>query len=187
MKDQWKTVAREELVDMPPFLRVERHEVELNDGRVLREWGWIETPDYVNVVVMDRDKRFPLFIQTKYALEGESFAPVGGYLEPGEDPLAGAQRELLEEMGMAADDWSHLSTTVVDANRGCGRAHLFLCTGGRVMQARDADDLEHQQLVRLTRGELEAVLDRGEIGVLAWAANVALALRRLDAMAEHAP
>ena len=42
-----------------------------------------------------------------------------------------------------------------------------------------ADDLEEQELLLLTRAEIEAALESGEIKVLAWAAAVAFALRRL--------
>jgi hypothetical protein len=40
-----------------------------------------------------------------------------------------------------------------------------------------ADDLEEQQLLRLSRSQLEEALDNGEFKVLAWTAGVALALR----------
>jgi len=42
----------------------------------------------------------------------------------------------------------------------------------------DADDLEEQELVLLTRPELETALARAEFKVLAWAATIALAIRQ---------
>jgi hypothetical protein len=47
------------------------------------------------------------------------------------------------------------------------------------VQSPCSDDLEEQILVDLSRAELEAALDRGEVQVLAWAATIAFALRRL--------
>jgi hypothetical protein len=44
---------------------------------------------------------------------------------------------------------------------------------------RDADDLEEQHLLHLSRVELETALDAGQFKALPWAAIVALALRRL--------
>jgi ADP-ribose pyrophosphatase len=43
-----------------------------------------------------------------------------------------------------------------------------------------ADDLEEQQLLHLSRAEIEAALAAGEFKVLAWAAVMALALQRMD-------
>src|SRR3569832_1931205 len=92
----WNVRAREVIVNQPPYLVVENHTVELPDGRVITEWAWVITPDFINVVVETDDGQLLCFRQTKYAVAGTSLAPVGGYLEPGEDPLAAAQRELLE-------------------------------------------------------------------------------------------
>jgi ADP-ribose pyrophosphatase len=93
--------------------------------------------------------------------------------------LAAAQRELLEETGYEATEWIDLGHYAVDANRGAGTAHYFLALHARHIAARDADDLEEQHLLLLTRAELEAALDACQFKALPWAAIVALALRRL--------
>ena len=43
--DSWKVLARETLVDQPPFLVVEQHTLALPDGRVIPAWQWVITPD----------------------------------------------------------------------------------------------------------------------------------------------
>jgi len=67
----------------------------------------------------------------------------------------------------------------VDGNRGAGVAYPFLATGARRVAEINADDLEEQELLLLSRAELETALDAGEFKSLPWAAAVALALRRL--------
>ena len=177
----WQTLARRRVLQAGDgrFLRVEYHTVQLPDGRTIEEWPWLDTPSFVNVVAETVEGRFLCFRQSKYAVEGISLAIPGGYLEPDEEPLAAVQRELREETGYAAEEWIFLGRFVVDGNRGNGHAHLFLARGARFTQPIDADDLEEQELVLLTRAELEAALAAGEIKVLPWAANVALALLRL--------
>jgi ADP-ribose pyrophosphatase len=177
--DSWKTLSRETVLDRGKFLRVEDHTVQLPDGRVIEQWPWIITPDFINVVAVTENDKFLCFQQVKYAVEGEVLATVGGYLEPGEEPLAAAQRELLEETGYEATEWIDLGHYAVDANRGAGTAHYFLALHARHIAARDADDLEEQHLLLLTRAELEAALDACQFKALPWAAIVALALRRL--------
>jgi ADP-ribose pyrophosphatase len=140
----WKTLSRQTILNHSRYLIVENHAVELADGRVISDWPWIITPDYINLVAVAEDSRFLFFRQTKYAVDGTSLAPVGGYLEPGEDPLAAAQRELLEETDYEAVDWTSLGAFRVDGNRGAGIAHLFLGRGALRVQEPNADDLEEQ-------------------------------------------
>jgi ADP-ribose pyrophosphatase len=137
------------------------------------------TPDYVNVVVETVDGSFLCFRQVKYSIDGPTLATVGGYLEPGEDPLVSAKRELLEETGYEADEWAELGHFAVDGNRGAGTAYLYLARRARQIAEPDADDLEEQTLLFLSRAELEAALSAGEFKLLPWVTAVALALRRL--------
>ncbi|MBN1661140.1 MAG: NUDIX hydrolase [Anaerolineae bacterium] len=169
-------MSRRQVLDLGQFLRVEVHAVELPDGRVIDDWPWAITPDYVNVVALTREGEYLLFRQTKYALDGASLAPVGGYMEPGEEPLAAARRELLEETGYEADEWISLGDYWVDANRGIARAYFFLARGAQHVAQPQSDDLEEQVLVRLARHEVLDALCAGEFKALSWAANVAIAL-----------
>lgn len=172
----WKTLSRRTILNHSRFLVVENHTVELPSGRVISEWPWLITPDYVNVLAVTEGGQFLCFRQTKYGVDGTSLAPAGGFLEPGEDPLTAAQRELLEETGCEASDWISLGHYTVDGNRGAGTAHLFLARNARRVAEANADDLEEQQLLHLSRSELETALAAGEFKVLSWAAVVALSL-----------
>ena len=178
--EKWKTLDRRTILDHGKYLTVEEHTVALPDGRVIPNWPWTIMPDFAIVIAVTERGAFLCFHQTKYGV-GETLAPVGGYIEPGEDPLKTARRELLEETGYTAEDWTGLGEYQVDGNRGAGRAYLYLAQGARCLSAPDADDLEEQRLLLLDRAELEAALDAGEFKVLAWATAVALALRHLEA------
>jgi 8-oxo-dGTP pyrophosphatase MutT (NUDIX family) len=174
----WKTLSRHTVYDQPPWLVVELHSVELPDGRVIPDWPWIKTPDYVNVVAITADGKFLCFRQNKYGTAGETLALIGGYLEPGEAPLAAARRELREETGYTAPEWIDLGHFLVDPNRGVATGHLYLARGARHVAKPASDDLEEQQLIFLSREELENALANGEFKVLAWAAAVAFALKQ---------
>jgi ADP-ribose pyrophosphatase len=176
----WETLSRKIVLNAGKYLTVESHQIQLPDGRHIDEWPWVITPDYINVAAVTASGHFLCFRQGKYAVEGSSLAVVGGYLEPGEDPLAAAQRELLEETGHIAAKWFSLGRYAVDGNRGCGHAHLFLAHDAQAVQAIDADDLEEQELLLLSRAEVEQALRAGDFKVLPWATVMALALAHLS-------
>jgi ADP-ribose pyrophosphatase len=177
----WQTRSRRSLLELRPWVTVEEHVVVLPDGSTIDGWPWLELPDYAIVVAVTDAGSFLVFRQRKYGVEGLTLSPPGGYLDPGEDAATAAGRELLEETGYEAGRWTSLGQYVVDGNRGCGMGHLYLARDARRVAEADADDLEEQELLLLSRAEVEAALLRGEFKVLSWAAAVALALVRIDA------
>lgn len=176
----WKTLSRRVAYHVKKFLTVEHHTVALPDGRIIHDWTWLVLPEYTNILARTPDGSFLCFRQTKYAFPSPILAPPGGYLEPGEQPLAGARRELLEETGYASDIWHDLGAYVIDANRGAGKAHFFLALNAVRTADPVSDDLEEQQLTLLSRRELEDHLDRHEPSMIGWVALLGLALRKLD-------
>jgi ADP-ribose pyrophosphatase len=176
ISNNWETRQKRTVLDGGRFLTVEYHTVELPDGRVIDDWAWVITPDYVNVIIIDEQGNFVLFRQTKYGIGGLSLATVGGYIEPGEEPLLAAKRETLEEIGYEAPQWASLGAYRVDPNRGAGMAYAFLATGAHKVTEPNADDLEEQELVILARDQVEEALFNGEFKAIAWANSVALSL-----------
>lgn len=175
--NSWKKIDSRTALDLSPRLVVQLHTVQLPDGQTIPDWSWIITPDYVNVLAVTDAGLFLCFLQTKYAFQGTSLAPIGGYVASGENPLDAAKRELLEEAGYASDEWLGLGTFCVDGNRGAGNAHLFLATNCRCVQQPSEPDLEDQVLQLLPRREVASALFAGQFKALSWSATVALALR----------
>jgi ADP-ribose pyrophosphatase len=177
----WKTLSRHTILDRGKFLSVENHIIELPDGRIIDDWSWIVTPDFVLVVALTPDDKFLCFRQTKYAVDGVTLAPVGGYIEPEEDPLLAARRELLEETGHEAEEWIFLGRYPVMANRGGGAGYLYLARGARRVAQPHSDDLEQQELLFLDFDEVEAAIAEAGFNVITWTACVALALLHIKA------
>jgi ADP-ribose pyrophosphatase len=164
------------------FLTVESHAVKLPNGHVIPDWAWLITPSAAIVLAVTEDNKFLCFRQTKYAVDGTTLAPVGGMLEPDEQPIDAAKRELLEEIGYTASHWVSLGNHIVDPNRGIATMHLFLALQAQKVAEPNSDDLEDQELLLLSRNEIESALQAGEFKVLAWSAVVAMALHYLNAL-----
>ena len=182
----WKTVSRKTILEHSKFLTVENHVVKLPDGKVIPDWAWLIIPSAAIILAVAEDHKFLCFRQTKYAVEGTSLAPVAGMLEPNEKPIDAAKRELLEEMGYESSDWVSLGSHILDPNRGIATMHLFLALNAKQVAEPNSDDLEDQELLFLSRDEIEKALNAGEFKILAWSAVVAISLSYLNA-SENGP
>jgi ADP-ribose pyrophosphatase len=173
---QWKTLKKTTILEFNKFLRVEQHIIELPDGKIINDWPWIIAPDFALVLPVTKQNTVLLFHQTKYAVDGTSFAPIGGYLEPGEDALGAAKRELREEMGSEAMEWIPLGSFAVNGNNGGGKGHLFLALDVSTVCKPIVDDLEDMEIVEFNIDEVEQKLFQGEVKVQGWVAMVAMGL-----------
>jgi ADP-ribose pyrophosphatase len=171
---QWKTLRKKTILDFNKFLKIEEHVIELPDGSIIDNWPWVVSPDFALVLAVTDRNTLLLFRQVKYAVNGVSFAPVGGHIEPGEDPLAAAKRELREEMGCEADEWVSLGSFPSNGNHGGGNGHLFLALKAHKACEPIIDDLEEMEPVELSIEETEQKLLQGEVKVLGWQAMNAL-------------
>ncbi len=91
------------------FLKVSRDRVQLpNDAIAFREY--IRHPGAVVVLPVFDDGRVLLERQFRYPLDRVFIEFPAGKIDPGEDHLACAKRELQEETGYTADSWQLIST-----------------------------------------------------------------------------
>jgi ADP-ribose pyrophosphatase len=172
----WKTLGSKSLLSAPPWLQVFREQVELPTGRVLDDFYRVVLPDFAMVVPFTTDGKIVMVRGYKHGLGRMNLSPPAGLIEPGEDPLATAQRELLEETGYQADEWTFLGKFVADANRQCGTMHLFVARNARLSCEQREDELEELSLEVMEPSRVISGLCNGEVGNLAGAAGASLAL-----------
>jgi ADP-ribose pyrophosphatase len=103
-----------------------------------------------------------LLHQYRYAAAGYLYEVPAGRLEPGEDPVTCAGRELREETGCHASTLSHLTTIFTTPGFTDESIHLFLATGlTRGVPALERD--EFIEVVTLPLAEALQMVERGEI------------------------
>ena len=158
----WTVLASRDLLDASPFLKVRAETVALPDGRVVESFYQVEQSDFALIFAETEDGRALLLRTYKHGARRVSLTFPAGMIAPGEDPLEGAKRELLEETGYAADEWIALGGHVMQGNhRGCV-GHMFIAKGARPVAEPDSGDLEEMRLELLTRAELIEAVARDE-------------------------
>jgi hypothetical protein len=125
----WRVLARRE-VYRNPWLRVYEDSVVRPDGQP-GIYGVVEPDDNAAIVALDDDDRVALVVEFVYPLGRELVQIPSGGVAPGEDPLAAAQRELAEETGLVAAQWTSLGRLAFSGGLSTQIGHLFLARGLR--------------------------------------------------------
>jgi ADP-ribose pyrophosphatase len=172
----WEVIARHEVADRRPWLRLWAEDVRLPDGRTIEGFLTIDAPDVAATVALTPDGQAVISRNYKHGPRRVCINLPAGYLNPGEEPLAAARRELLEETGYVADEWIALSESVESGNRGSGRTFLFLARGARRVAEPDADDLEELQIGLMPLPDLAQAVRSGEVAILSHVAAIGMAL-----------
>lgn len=94
-----------------------------------REFTVVSAPDWVNVVAVTPDDRLVLVRQFRFGIDAFSLEIPGGVIEPGEEPLAAAARELAEETGFAGRPPVLLASVHPNPAIQDNRCHLALIEG----------------------------------------------------------
>ncbi|MCP9490025.1 MAG: NUDIX hydrolase [Solirubrobacteraceae bacterium MAG38_C4-C5] len=160
------------MTDGPGFEAIERETVfegaifSVEYGRFRHDDGGEATREKVHhdgavgVVAYD-DEHLYLVRQPREAIDRSDVLelPAGRLDVEGEEPLAAAQRELAEEIGLAADSWQHATTYFSSAGFTDEQVHVFLATGLRKVDQPEVEEEERIELVRWPLVELDAAID----------------------------
>jgi ADP-ribose pyrophosphatase len=143
------------------FIKVFKDNVQLPDGSVsTREH--IAHPGAVAVLAMLDNGDLLMERQFRYAPQREFIELPAGKIDHGEDILLTAQRELLEETGYIASDWTHLTTAWPCIGYANERMEYFLARG-LTYQGRQLDDGEFLEVFELSPTDALDWIRQGKI------------------------
>jgi len=136
-------------------------------GTALREV--VDHPGAVVIVAIDAEDHVYLVRQYRHPIGRYLLELPAGALEPGEEPLAAAVRELREEVGLQAGAWTPLGSFFSSPGFADERLHAFLARELAPVPS-EPDDDEDIRVVRylLTdlRGHLEETPDAKTLAAL---------------------
>lgn len=149
------------LVYQGSFMQLRKDTVRLPNGS-LSSREYLTHPGAVAILALLDNGKLLLERQYRYPPRREFIELPAGKIDPGEDPLLTAQRELLEETGYVAEAWQHLTTAWPCIGYADERMEYYLARGLRHQGQR----LDHGEFLEVFELSLEEAMDwvrRGRI------------------------
>lgn len=162
MIGKWKTIASK-YIWQRPWLTARCDTVQLPSGTIFDEFYVLEYPTWVNIIAITEQGDFVMVEQYRHGLQGVFTELVAGVVEPGENPLDAAKRELLEESGYGGGEWELLTTLCANPSCNTNLTYSFVARGVRRMSEQHLDATEDIEVKLMTRNEVLQMLQRDEM------------------------
>ena len=152
-----------------PWISVRRDHVRLPSGVEIPDFYVSELPDWVNIIAITKEGKFIIEKQYRHGIQKVCYELCAGDVEPGEDSIAAAQRELLEETGYAGGEWSYLGTYATNASGANNYCHSFLAKNVELKASRHLESTEDIEIQLLEEKDIRELLQSNKIieGVMA--------------------
>ena len=175
MKEQFDDPLHESALDSErvfdgALLKVWRDRVRLpNGGESVREY--VRHPGAVVVVAQLPDGSLLFERQFRYPLGKALLELPAGKIDPGEEVLVTAQRELLEETGYTAGKWRHVGLVHPCVGYSNERIEIFLAEG--LQKHESGQSLDHEEFLDVFTMSLDQALAAVRSGDITDAKTVA--------------
>lgn len=132
-------------------------------GTVIDPYHVVELPDWINVLALTPEREIVLVREYRHGTAEIALELPSGTVEPGEAPLAAAQRELREETGYGGGIWRRTAFVAVNPARQNNRVSTFLALDVTPVGAPRLEASEIIETIRLPWPALVAGLAEGSL------------------------
>jgi 8-oxo-dGTP pyrophosphatase MutT (NUDIX family) len=167
----WKRLGARRGQPLPLFdVRLDRMQHPAGDREMERLV--LESVDWVNVVAFEAsgtdsaapDQRSMIMVrQYRFGVGYATLETPGGMVDPGEDSLRAAKRELLEETGFGGGSWHYLGAVEPNPAFHDNLCHHWLARDVRLQRAPQPGNGEAIRVERMSEAEVKSAVGSGEI------------------------
>lgn len=177
--EKWTIVETKHILNKK-WARVRQDTCLLPSGKVVEDYFIWEGNDFAIVFGLTNDDKVVLVRQYKHGAQNIVVELPAGLVETSDsDPQVTAARELREETGYEAEDYTHLASLFVSSAKATTVAHLYLATGLAQVASPEPDDQEAIESFCVSLPALIQMIDTGKIRDVNSIATTFLALQKL--------
>ena len=182
MRKEWEILDTEEVCNTGLFIIERLASRRIADGRESFFFR-MKSRDWVNVVPVTDEGRVILIRQFRQGIQDWTVEIPGGVLESGEEPSAGALRELREETGYLAREIRYLTAVRPNPALQDNQCHLFMALGVWHGADVDFDPDENIETMEVSLAQAWDMARTGQISNVMAAAAIAFAMGELGVLA----
>jgi ADP-ribose pyrophosphatase len=132
---KWPKIRARRTIEVSPWMSIVAREVEFARAAPTQVYHAVAQADYLSIVALTPAGKIAIVRQYRPALEAFTWELPAGLVDPGEDPIDGCRRELLEETGLTARAIHPLGEHFPCTGRLGNRIHSFFVEAGRRVAA----------------------------------------------------
>lgn len=134
------------------------------DGKIIYPYYVYEFPEWVTAFAITKDNKIVIERQYRHALGKTNYELPGGCVDATDENFESAiARELLEETGYKFDKFEFLGNTSANPSTHANMMHMYLATGGELVQEQHLDEGEDIELYFFTMDEVKNLLRTDQI------------------------
>ena len=158
----WKLI-QEQIEYKTKIFNLLKRDMELEEENQRGTFFSFDPPDWINVIALTDAAEVILVEQFRFGTQSVTLEIPGGMIDPGEDALSTAKRELLEETGYASDQWQSLGKVSSNPAIQTNYTHMFLATGCIQVQQQDLGEHEVINVHAMPMSDFLGLVDSGEV------------------------
>ena len=162
MNKVWRLISKKSILDTP-WLRINREECELPNGKIIDDFYTVWQPDWVLILARTKEGKWLVESQYRHGTQKISLEFPAGIINATETPMDAAKRELQEECAYAEGEWTYLGEYPMNPDRHRGRYFVVFADGVVESGQTNLDATEEIDVMLLSSLELENKIISGEI------------------------
>jgi 8-oxo-dGTP pyrophosphatase MutT (NUDIX family) len=160
--DPWRRIAATRVARCRVF-DVDAVHFEPPGGGSAETFYCIDAPDWINVIPLTENDHVLFVRQYRFGTESFTLEIPGGMCDGQEPPIEAARRELREETGHSAREWTELGFVHPNPAIQTNRCHTFLARGLTEEGRPEPDPHEAFELERVSLDRVPRLIAGGEI------------------------
>ncbi|MFI5391435.1 MAG: NUDIX hydrolase [Bacteriovoracales bacterium] len=159
---KWKKNSEQSIVKASVFEYLKVSQTSLNSGKT-GQFDVLKCRNWVNMVALTPNEEVVLVKQYRVGTDEVTLEIPGGVIHTGEDVLVGAKRELEEETGYLAKDWTLLGAVDVNPAFMNNKCYTYLASGCEKLREQNLDPFEEIEVITVPLKKIPQLIREGKI------------------------